>query len=182
MTPDELGQAPLEVNGTTYWLTHHAAQRALDMGVPIKIIRHIIEHGERYEAPHGSKHQNSEIFRMGRVSVAVSYKPDCAVIPTVLWATVEAWREAEERAGRAYKGDEWTERALAQWLGADVHDDKPLSARQAEKMLSPDDSRRVTENMIRELPNGTRRHGLARLRSAAQSPTPDDDATSNDRR
>ena len=41
MKSTDLGRAPIEARGKTYWLTHHAAERALDMDVPIKIIQHI---------------------------------------------------------------------------------------------------------------------------------------------
>ena len=167
MKAADLGRAPIQAHGKTYWLTHHAAERALEMNVPIKIVQHILKHGERRAAPPGSKHQGSELFRMGHVSVAVTPDPGGPVITSVLWATVEAWRAAEERAGRAYKGDEWTERALRQWLGADIH--APFVRQRDPFSEAEDDARKVDSRMVSEMPNGAAR---PRRRVRTSTPTP----------
>lgn len=155
MKPDDRGRAPIKARGQTYWLTHHAAERALDMGVPIKIIQHILEHGERHDAPPGSKYRGAEVYRMGHVSVAVIPNPGSPMIVSVLWATVEAWRAAEHLAGREYKGDEWTERALSQWLGADIH--APFTRKSDPLADAAKDARRVDSRMLSEMPNGAPR-------------------------
>ena len=76
MKSNDLGRAPIEARGKTYWLSHHAADRALDMDVPIKIIQHILAHGTRHDAPPGSKYQGAEVYRMGHVSVVAMPKPE----------------------------------------------------------------------------------------------------------
>ena len=43
--------APINANGRTYWLSPHAARRALEMGVPLRLMPLIISGGERFDAP-----------------------------------------------------------------------------------------------------------------------------------
>ena len=155
MKSTDLGRAPIEARGKTYWLSHHAAERALEMGVPIKIIQHILAHGKKHAAPPGSKYSGGELFRMGHVSVMVVPNQVGPVVASVLWATVEAWRAAEHRAGRAYKGDEWTERTLSQWLGADIH--APFARKRDPFAEAAKDARKVDSRMISEMPNGAAR-------------------------
>ena len=165
MKSNDLGRAPIEARGKTYWLSHHAADRALDMDVPIKIIQHILAHGKRHDAPPGSKYQGAEVYRMGHVSVVAMPKPEGPTIVSVLWATVEAWRAAEHRAGREYRGDEWTERTLSQWLGADIH--APFARKRDPFAEAAKDTRKVDSRMISEMPNGAPR---PRRRTRATNP------------
>ena len=92
---------------------------------------------------------------MGHVSVVAMPKPEGPTIVSVLWATVEAWRAAEHRAGREYRGDEWTERTLSQWLGADIH--APFTRKRDPFAEAAKDARKVTSHMLSEMPNGAPR-------------------------
>lgn len=112
--------APIHVNGETYWLSRHAAHRAEDMGVPLQLLPHIIASGTCHPAPVGSKYEGCYVYRAGRVALAIKPSVDGDIITTVLWATVDAWRDAEHKAGRSYKGDEYTRRALSAWFGSDA--------------------------------------------------------------
>lgn len=115
MTPDQMGNAPIRVDGTTYWLSHHAADRCLDMGVPINLLEHIIRGGQWRHPGSRSKYQDSLSVSQGKVALMISYRYPEPVITTCQWSTVEHWRAAEHRNGREYRGDEWTERALTSW-------------------------------------------------------------------
>ena len=95
MKSTDLGRAPIEARGKTYWLTHHAAERALDMDVPIKLSQHILAHGKRHDAPPGSKYQGAELYRMGHVSVVVMPKPEGPTIVSVLWAP---WKRGAQQS------------------------------------------------------------------------------------
>jgi hypothetical protein len=109
---------PLEAAGRTYLLSWHATERAEHMGVPIQLIPHIIANGTRHEAPEGSKYAGCYVYRAGKVAVAIRPDQRGDIITTILWATVDAWRDAEHKAGRTYRGDEHTRRVLTAWFGA----------------------------------------------------------------
>lgn len=110
----------IDVAGRTYQLSWHAAERAEAMGVPIQLIPHIIANGTLHEAPEGSKYAGCYVHRAGKVAVAIHPDQDGDVITTILWATVDAWRDAEHKAGRTYKGDQYTRRVLTAWFGEDA--------------------------------------------------------------
>lgn len=108
---------PIKVDGVTYWLSHHAAERALDMKVPLQLLPHIIRQGERFDAPSKSKYAGCYVLRAGKVALGVTVNPDEGlVISTILWATVDAWREAAHKNGREYKGDAYTQFHLDSWF------------------------------------------------------------------
>ena len=108
---------PIKVDGVTYWLSHHAAQRALEMKVPLQLLPHIIRQGARADAPSRSKYAGCYVLRAGKVSLGIAPSPDGPVISTVLWATVEAWREAAAKGGRKYRGDDYAQYNLNSWFG-----------------------------------------------------------------
>lgn len=112
--------APIEANGKTYWLSHHAADRAQDMGVPLALLPVILSTGTTHDAPPTSKYAGCYVVRAGKVAVAVSPDPEGPVISTVLWSTLDAWRAADQKAGRTYKGDEYTRKVLTSWFGAEA--------------------------------------------------------------
>lgn len=112
--------APVDAGGKRYWLSYHAADRAAEMGVPIQLMPLIIQSGEQFNAPPTSKYAGCYVFRAGKVALAVSPHHEGDVITTVLWATLDAWRDADQKAGRVYKGDEYTRKVLTNWFGADA--------------------------------------------------------------
>lgn len=114
---DDAGMAPIDVDGCKYWLSGHAAERALDMNIPLQLIPHIIRGGTRYEAPLNSRYVGQYVVRQGKVSLAMAPERGGDVIKSILWATTDAWREACEATGREYRGDDRTRSALAKWFG-----------------------------------------------------------------
>lgn len=116
MTPDEMGNAPIRVDGTTYWLSHHAADRCLDMGVPIHLLEHIIRGGQwRHPSLERSKYLDTLSVSMGKVALMISYREPEPIIVTTQWSTTEHWRAAEHANGREYRGDQWTDHAINSW-------------------------------------------------------------------
>lgn len=112
--------APIKAAGTTYWLSHHAANRAEEMGIPIPLLPTILATGTTHQAPSKSRYQGRYGVKAGKVALMID--PDAAgpVIVTILWATVAAWRAAEVKAGRNYRGDEWTAYNINAWFGEDA--------------------------------------------------------------
>ena len=108
----------LLIQGRWFYLTRHALDRAAEMGIPHKLIRHIIEGGTSHRAPNESKYRGSRVVVNGKVGAAVRPREDGGeVIATFLWTTVDAWREAAQTGGRHYRGDKWTASMLDKWFG-----------------------------------------------------------------
>ena len=94
----------------------HAAERALQMRVTFGDVKRIVAFGDVLVPKYQSKYPNPISFRLGDVTVSTFQRPGGErVIGTLNWASLEAWRRAPEMRGRKYRGDLWTERALASW-------------------------------------------------------------------
>jgi hypothetical protein len=111
----------IEAKRQKFRLTYHAINRARQMGVPAELIPHILANGVEYDAPERSKYAGCYVVRAGKVAVAINpLNDEIPAIVTVLWATVDAWREADHKAGREYRGDGYARSVLRAWFGEDL--------------------------------------------------------------
>lgn len=133
----DYGRHPVKARNATFWITHHAAERAHEMNVPLNIVIHVLRNGERRNAPKTSKYRNDWVYTMGAISVACGHDHSSGdyIVKTVLWSTVDGYRRHQSGKERDWRGEDETTRLLASWLGVET----------ATKTYTPDSTRTTPE-------------------------------------
>lgn len=131
------GRYPVKARNATFWITHHAAERAHEMNVPLNLVIHVLRHGERMDAPKTSKYRGDWVYTMGAICVACGHDHSSGdyIVKTVLWSTVDGYRRYQGGKERDWRGEDETTRLLASWLGVEA----------ATKEYAPDSTRQTPE-------------------------------------